>query len=319
MIAKKYGQTGSKQWMTSAMYERAQTLDNDTKEYINALNTLGAGELKNLAFSQGNIVLQVTNRKAMVNKYDVAIVKHTIDFSKATYSAAYNNFSQYVSENKDIESLEKNAQKFGLRVQERMDMYNSEHNVVGLRSTREAMKWIFDAKAGDVSPLYECGNNDHLLVIALTGVHPVGYRALENVKEQVKMEVIRDKKFEKAAEKLNGVKDIAAAKQKGAVIDSVRQITFSAPVFVASAGSSEPALSGAVSAVKQGQFAANIVKGNGGAYLFQVLSKKQREGVKMDEKQQAQQLKQQAQQAASRFMNELYLKAGVVDNRYLFF
>ena len=319
VIAKKYGQTGSKQWMTSAMYERAQTLDNDTKEYINALNTLGAGELKNLAFSQGNIVLQVTNRKAMVNKYDVAIVKHTIDFSKATYSAAYNNFSQYVSENKDIESLEKNAQKFGLRVQERMDMYNSEHNVVGLRSTREAMKWIFDAKAGDVSPLYECGNNDHLLVIALTGVHPVGYRALENVKEQVKMEVIRDKKFEKAAEKLKGVKDIAAAKQKGAVIDSVRQITFSAPVFVASAGSSEPALSGAVSAVKQGQFAANIVKGNGGAYLFQVLSKKQREGVKMDEKQQAQQLKQQAQQAASRFMNELYLKAGVVDNRYLFF
>ncbi len=319
VIAKKYGQTGSKQWMTSAMYERAQTLDNDTKEYINALNTLGAGELKNLAFSQGNIVLQVTNRKAMVNKYDVAIVKHTIDFSKATYSAAYNNFSQYVSENKDIESLEKNAQKFGLRVQERMDMYNSEHNVVGLRSTREAMKWIFDAKAGEVSPLYECGNNDHLLVIALTGVHPVGYRALDNVKDQVKMEVIRDKKFEKAAEKLKGVKDIAAAKQKGAVIDSVRQITFSAPVFVASAGSSEPALSGAVSAVKQGQFAANIVKGNGGAYLFQVLSKKQREGVKMDEKQQAQQLKQQAQQAASRFMNELYLKADVVDNRYLFF
>ena len=319
VIAKKYGQTGSKQWMTSAMYERAQTLDNDTKEYINALNTLGAGELKNLAFSQGNIVLQVTNRKAMVNKYDVAIVKHTIDFSKATYSAAYNNFSQYVSENKDIESLEKNAQKFGLRVQERQDMYNSEHNVVGLRSTREAMKWIFDAKAGEVSPLYECGNNDHLLVIALTKVHPVGYRTLDNVKDQVKMEVIRDKKFEKAAEKLNGVKDIAAAKQKGAVIDSVRQITFSAPVFVASAGASEPALSGAVSAVKQGQFAANIVKGNGGAYLFQVLSKKQREGVKMDEKQQAQQLKQQAQQAASRFMNELYLKADVVDNRYLFF
>ena len=30
-------------------------------------------------------------------------------------------------------------------------------------------------------------------------------------------------------------------------------------------------------------------------------------------------LKQQAMQAASRFMNELYLKAHVVDNRYLFF
>ena len=218
-----------------------------------------------------------------------------------------------------LEGLEKNAQKFGFRVQERNDLYSSEHNVAGLRATREAMKWIFDAKAGEVSPLYECGNNDHLLVIALTNVHPEGYRALESVKEQLKMEVIRDKKFEKAAAQLAGVKDIAAAKQKGAVVDSVRQITFSAPVFVQAAGASEPALSGAVAAAKQGQFSPAVIKGNGGAYLFQVLSKKQREGAKFDEKQQMQMLKQQAQQAAGRFMNEMYLKADVVDNRYLFF
>ena len=32
-----------------------------------------------------------------------------------------------------------------------------------------------------------------------------------------------------------------------------------------------------------------------------------------------QQLRQQASQAASRFIQELYLKANVVDNRYLFF
>ena len=318
-IAKKYGQTGEKQWMTSATYERAQTIDVDTKAYISALNTLDANEVKNLDFSQGNIVLQVTARKAMVTKYDVAVVKHTIDFSKSTYSAAYNNFSQYVSENNTLEGLEKNAQKFGFRVQERQDLYSSEHTVAGLRATRDAMKWIFDAKEGNVSPLYECGNNDHLLVIALTKVHPVGFRSLDDVKEQVKEQVIRDKKFDKAAEKLAGVKDIAAAKQKGAVIDSVRQITFSAPVFVQSAGASEPALSGAVAAVKQGAFSPAVVKGNGAAYLFQVLSKKQREGVKFDEKQQAQQLRQQAMQAASRFLNELYLKADVVDNRYLFF
>ena len=319
-IAKKYGQTGSKQWMTSAMYERAQTVDADTKTYIQTLNTLEAGQLKNLEFSQGNIVLQVTARKAFVTKYDVAVVKHTIDFSKQTYSDAYNKFSQYVSENNTIEGLEKNAAKFGFRVQERQDLYSSEHNVAGIRSTREAMKWIFDAKNNNVSPLYECGNNDHLLVIGLAAIHPEGYRELEgSVKEQVKQEVIRDKKFDKAAEKLAGVKDIAAAKAKGAVVDSVRQITFSAPVFVQSAGASEPALSGAVAGVKQGQFSPAVVKGNGAAYLFQVLSKKQREGAKFDEKQQAQQLRQMAMQAASRFMNELYLKAGVVDNRYLFF
>ena len=319
-LAKKYGQTGEKQWMTSAMYERMQTVDPDTKEYINALNTLGDGEMKNLSLSQVSIILQVTARKAFVTKYDVAAVKHTIDFSKATYSAAYNKFSQYVSENKTLESLEKNAQKFGFTVQERKDLSNNEHNVAGLRSTRETMKWIFDAKVNELSPLYECGNNDHLLVVALTNIHPQGYRDFESVKDELKSQVINDKKFEKAAEKLAGVKDMAAAKQKGAVVDSVRQITFAAPVFVQAAGASEPALSGAVSAVKQGQMSPAVVKGNGGAYLFQVLSKKLREGAKFDAKQQAQQVQQQAQQMVGRMaMNELYLKANVVDNRYLFF
>ena len=319
-LAKKYGQTGEKQWMTSAMYERMQTVDPDTKEYINALNTMGDGEMKNLSLSQVSIILQVTARKAFVTKYDVAAVKHTIDFSKATYSAAYNKFSQYVSENKTLESLEKNAQKFGFTVQERKDLANNEHNVAGLRSTRETMKWIFDAKVDELSPLYECGNNDHLLVVALTNIHPQGYRDFESVKDELKSQVINDKKFEKAAEKLAGVKDMAAAKQKGAVVDSVRQITFAAPVFVQAAGASEPALSGAVSAVKQGQMSPAVVKGNGGAYLFQVLSKKLREGAKFDAKQQAQQVQQQAQQMVGRMaMNELYLKANVVDNRYLFF
>ena len=320
-IAKKYGQTGEKQWLTSAQYERSQTIDADTKNYLNALNTLQVNELKNVEFTSGNIVVQVTDRKAMVNKFDVAIVKHTIDFSKGTYSEAYNKFSQYVSENKTLEGLEKNAQKFGFRVQERKDLYNSEHTVAGLRATREAMKWIFDGKAGDVSPLYECGNNDHLLVIALTGVHPEGYRDAndEQVKNNLKAEVVKDKKFQKLAEKLAGVKSIADAKAKGAVVDSVRQITFTAPVFVQAAGSSEPALSGAVAAVKAGQFSPAVVKGNGGAYLFQVLSKKQREGAKYDEKQQMQQMQQQATQAAGRFMYELVQKANVKDNRYLFF
>lgn len=318
-LAKKYNQPGASQWLTSAMYERETALDTDSKAYITAVTTAAPNEVKNVEFSGGNIVLQVLNRKAMVTKYDAAVIKHTIDFSKETYSAAYNKFSQYVSENKTIEGLEKNAQKFGFKVQERKDMVNSEHNVAGLRSTRETMKWIFDAKEGEVSPLYECGNNDHLMVVALTKIHPVGYRGLDVVQEEVKQEVIRDKKFAKAAEMLKGVNSLDAAKAKGAKIDSVRQITFSAPVFVQATGTSEPALSGAVAVAKAGQFSAAPIKGNGGAFLFKVLDKKQREGAKFDAKAEQAQLRQKAMQAAGRYLNELYMKANVVDNRYLFF
>jgi peptidyl-prolyl cis-trans isomerase D len=318
-IAKKYGQDGKKQWLTSAMYENSNTMDEESKNYLNSLQTLAVNDVKNLEFSQGNIVLQVTARKAMVDKYDVAVVKHTIDFSKQTYSDAYNKFSQYVSENKTLADLEKNAAKFGFKVLERNDMTNAEHFVAGLRGTREAMKWIFDASEGDVSPLYECGNNDNLLVVALTKVHPVGYRSLDALKDEIRQEVLRNKKFEQLQAKLAGVKTIADAQKAGAKIDSVRQVTFSAPVFVQATGSSEPALSGAVATVAQGQFSKVPVKGNGGAYVFQVLKKSAREGAKFDAKQQEQQLSYQAMQAAGRFMQELYNKANVVDNRYLFF
>ena len=318
-LAKKYGQSGENMWLTSAMYENSNSMDEESKNYLNAINALAVNDVKNLEFSQGNIILQVINRKAMVEKYDVAVIKHTIDFSKGTYSDAYNKFSQYVSENKTLADLEKNAAKFGFNVQERKDLFNSEHTVAGLRATRETMKWIFDAKEGEVSPLYECGNNDDLLVVALTGIHPVGYRSMETMKDVLRQEVLRDKKFEQIKAKLAGVADIAAAKAKGARIDSVNQVTFTAPVFVQATGASEPALSGAVAVTKQGAFSKAVVKGNGGAYLFQVVKKSERQGAKYDEKMVEQQLQQQAVQAAGRFLQELYQKANVVDNRYLFF
>jgi peptidyl-prolyl cis-trans isomerase D len=99
----------------------------------------------------------------------------------------------------------------------------------------------------------------------------------------------------------------------------VKQVTFAAPVFVQSTGASEPALSGAVAALAEGKFTPKPIKGNAGVYMFQVVSKKEREGAKFDAKEQEQMLRREAQQAASRFMQELYEKADVTDNRYLFF
>ena len=316
-IAKKYGQEGKAQWFTSAMYESAPTIDADTKKYIEAL-TQSEG-LKNVEVTQGNIILKVTARTALTTKYVAAIVKHTIDFSKATYSAAYNKFSQFVSESQTADALVNNAKKYGFKVSERADVANSEHNVAGVRSTRETMKWIFDAKAGEVSPLYECGDNDQLLVVALSGIHKEGYRDIASVKDMIKSEVIRDKKYEQIAAKLKGVNSVDAAKAKGAQVTTVSQVTFAAPAFIQATGASEPALSGAIAATKAGQFCPRVIKGNGGAYMFKVVKKAQRGGAKFDAKATEAQLRQQALQAASRFMNELYLKAEVKDNRYLFF
>lgn len=319
-IAKKYGQTGEKAWMTTRQYEFAQSMDKDNKAFINALNTQAVNATSQLQLGQGYVILQVCDRKAMIEKYTAAVIKKNVDFSQDTYRTAYNKFSSFVSANQTADEIVKNAAKSGYKVQDLKDITTATHYVANIHSTREALKWIFEAKEGSVSPMYECGNNDHLLVVVLDKINRIGFRGLDDpqVKEMVKAEVIKDKKAEMIEAKLNGVKNIAAAKSKGAKVSVVNQITFAAPVFVASAGAGEPALSGAVSATKKGAFSAHPVKGNAGVYLFLVTNKSNRP-VKFNEKAQEQKCRQKSMQYAGNFMNELYLNANVVDNRYLFF
>ena len=320
-LAKRYGQTGEKVWFTGQQYEMAPSMSQDNRTFINALLNGEVNATQNLALTQGNIILQVLDKKAFTTKTTAAVIKKIVDFSKATRSNAYNKFSEFVAKSSTVADLEKNAPKSGYQVQSLNDISTAEHYVGGIPGTHDALKWLFEAKQGEVSPLYECGNNDHLLVIALTAVHPQGYRSWDDaqVKEILKREVIKDKKAEKLMAKLKGVNSIAAAQAKGAKVSSVNQITFAAPAFVQATGSVEPALSGAVAGTAAGKFSKAPVKGNAGVYVFQVVKKSMRAGSKYDETLVMQQAAQANMQLVGNFMQDLILKAKVVDNRYLFF
>ena len=321
-LAKKYGQTGQKTWMTSREYESAPSMDADTRKYINTLNTAAVNALNNLEMTNGNVIVQVTGRTGMNTKYVAAVIKKTIDFSKDTYNAAYNKFSQFVSESQTLDDLQKNAAKYGYQVQDRQGVRNSEHYIAGIPATRDALKWTFEGKQGSVSPLYECGNNDHLLVVALNNINGKGYLSYEkneDLKNYLKSEVLKDKKAEKILADVKNVKNMADARNKGGQVVRVDQITFAAPAFVQETGASEPALSGAVAGTKKGAFCPRPIKGNAGIYFVQVLDQTRRADSKYDAKKYEQQAQQKALQRAGNFMQELIMKANITDNRYLFF
>ena len=319
-IAKKYNQTAAANWLTTRDYENSPSIDKDSKGYLEALNVMAPKEIRNIELTNGNLIVQVLDRKAMITKYNVAVIKKTIDFTKDTYGAAYNKFSQFVSESQTLDALEKNAAKYGYKLQERAEVRNSEHYIAGIQGTRDALKWVFDAKEGNVSPLYECGENDRLLVVALSDINPIGYRALtdKRVNDYLKEEVMKDKKAAVIEAKLKGVNSIEAAKAKGAKVSKVDQITYASPVFISETGASEPILSGAVAATEKGQFSKAPVKGNAGVYLFKVNDRKTRP-VKYDEKTFEYNEQQRLAQKVGNFMQDLFLKAHIVDNRYLFF
>jgi peptidyl-prolyl cis-trans isomerase D len=317
-VAKIYGQTGEATWVNAQSWEGSE-LDADNSKFINTLLNQPVNELANLNMGQANLILQVMNKKSMQTKYKVAVVKREVEFSKETYNAAYNKFSQFVAQNTTIDSMVKNAEESGYTLMPRTDLSSAEHYVGGVRSTREALKWIFAAKPGEVSPLYECGENDHLMVVALDKIHEAGYRDINSVAEMLRAEIRRDKKAEKIMEEMKKYNSIAQVKgMKDAVSDSVKHVTFSAPAYISVTRSSEPVI-GAVAAKTAANKVSAPIKGNGGVYMIQVYAK-EKGSEKFDAKQEEATLTNMAVRiAGNQLINDLYQKAKVVDQRYLFF
>ena len=315
-LAQKYGQTGEASWLTARNYEGA-ALDAENAKFINTLINGGIKELNNLQIGQANVILQVMDKKAMKDKYQVAIIKRPVEFSKEPYNKAYNDFSQFVAQNTTIDKIVANAEDNGYRLLERADFRSGEHYVGGVKGTRDALKWIFAAKEGEVSPLYECGENDHLMVVTLEKINPAGYRNINLVADMLRSEIIKDKKAEKIMAELNGADINKAKSAANAVSDTVKHITFAAPAYVSVTRASEPVL-GAFAGKTEVNKTTAPIKGNAGVYVMQVINK-DKSAETFDAKTEESNLENMAARYSSSFISDLYKKAEVKDDRYLYF
>lgn len=319
-LAKKYGQNGDTSWLTSAQYEGAQ-IDGDNLKFITTITNANVNELTNLPMGQANVILQVTNKKAVKDKYKVAVIKREVEFSKDTYNRAYNDFSQFIAANPTVEKMVANAEEAGYKLLDRENLYSYEHAIGGVRGTKEALRWVFDkAKPGEVSGLYECGESDHMLVVGLVGITPEGYRSLKQVQDQLRAEIIKDKKAEKIIADMKAANAVSLDQYKamnGAVSDSLKMVTFGAPAYVAALRSNEPLVGAYASVAEMNKLSAPI-KGNAGVYVLQMYAKDKLNET-FDAKEEEAKQTSMHERLAGRLMNDLYLKANVKDTRYLFF
>ncbi|MBQ7552800.1 MAG: SurA N-terminal domain-containing protein [Bacteroidaceae bacterium] len=316
-LAQKYGQTGEPVWITSANYEGAQ-VDGDNLRYINAITTLPQNQLTNLNLSQANVILEVVGKKNVQPKYKVAVVKRPVEFSKETYNKAYNDFSEFVAANNTYEKMVANAEDAGYRLYTQGEVQNSDHTIGSIRNTKDALKWVFEAKAGDASSLYECGESDRLMQVGVARINKVGYRPLALVQDEIKRELIREKKGEQLLAKAAGASLDQLKAMEGAVSDTIKRVSFSTPAYVAAVGASETVLSADAAVAKTGVASAPL-KGNAAVYVVQPYAQN-----KTNDNYDALVEKVMVQNnmvniARQAFGNDLYLKANVKDSRYLFF
>ena len=147
-----------------------------------------------------------------------------------------------------------------------------------------------------------------------------GYRPLAQVQDQLRAEIIRDKKAEKIMADMKAANATSFDQYKSmanAVSDSVKHVTFAAPAYVAALRSSEP-LVGAYASVADINKLSAPIKGNGGVFVLQVYAKDKLNET-FDAKAEEVTLENMHARLAARFMNDLYLKGDVKDKRYLFF
>lgn len=318
-LATKYNQTGTSLWLSSANYQNAQ-LDNDNFKYISSIVNLGVKELINVEIGMANVIIQVVNKKNMVDKYKIAVVKRTNDFSKETYNKAYNDFSQFIAANGTLDKVVENAEDAGYRLLERRDLRNSEHTIGSVKGTKDALRWAFTAKPGEVSGLYEAGDSDRLLVVALEGINKAGYRSLEDVQYQLREEVVKDKKAALIMADMKAANATALSQytaMNNAVSDTIKHVTFSAPAYVQVLRSSEP-LVGAYASVAELNKVSSPIKGTNGVFVLEAFAKENlSDSFSVEEEKTT--LKTMHERMASRFLADLYQKAKVKDNRYLFF
>ena len=318
-LATKYGQPSEPAWIATANIEGAG-ITGDNATYLNTLFGMKKNELKQLSLAGGELIIQVVDTKNPIEKYTAAIIKRPAYFSNETYAEAYNKLSAFVADNQTLEDIEANAEEAGFRLYPVNEVSNAAHTIGGVQGTREALRWVFGAKKGEVSQIFEAGENDHLMVVAVSDIHKAGYRPVDQFTEMFRMQAIADKKADKILADVKGVKTMQEALAlNGVKSDTLRRVSFSSPTYVSKVPASEPALSGAAATLEEGTLSAPI-KGNGGIYFIQVL-KKNNGVAKYDAAAEQKTLEATATRNinSNTILNELYLQGDIEDNRYLFF
>lgn len=324
-LAKKYGQSSDSVWVTSAQYESFGMQD-ETASYLSQLYKIGAHSAQVISNDQGAAVVQVLDRKKMETKYNVAVVKCPLNFSKKTYEDELSRFNRFLSQNKDMAAIEKNAAKSGYMVTD-LPGYSPMQNLIASRiggsGAKDCVRWIFDeAKAGDVSKLYECGRNgDHLVVVCVSATNDKGYLPWDNkqVKDFLTQVVKQQKKAEKAMAMAKNVKTTTdMQKLKGAVMASLTNQTMAGYPMVNGVNVPEPKLAGTIAKTNVNKFS-SLVQGAGAVYILKVTGQSKTADKFNAQAEMAQVAQANGQRAYQSTFSYLMLhKAKMSDRRYEF-
>lgn len=218
-----------------------------------------------IAQGMGELTYEVMEVSAATPKVKLAILSRSVTPSSKTYSTIYNNAKQFIVANPTLEAMETAAQEAGMAVIPQYNLTATTDKVGQLKSSRPIVRWAFEAKEGQVSDVFECGQQ--FIIAALAEVNDSEYRSLESVRAELTYEATNNAKAAYIKEQLNGVETLAAAAEVlGQSIQSVERVSL-ADTRLGNAGM-EPSVIGTAIALGENKLSQPI-QGNMGVFLIQ--------------------------------------------------
>ena len=177
-----------------------------------------------VAQGMGEQTYEVMEVSKSTPKVKLAILAREVTPSSKTYSAIYNQAKQFIVNNNNAEALEAAAQEEGIAVVPQYNLTATTDKVGQLKASRPIVRWAFEAKEGQVSDVFECGQQ--FVVAALTEVNDGEYRPLDDVRAELTFEARNNAKADYIANKLKGFESLESAAQiMGQPVQSVERVS----------------------------------------------------------------------------------------------
>ena len=177
---------------------------------------------------------------------------------------AWKAASAFALENTDTASFRKAAQEKGIVYTPVDELRADAHYVPGLQDASAVVSWVNHAKLGD-KPSEPLSADESYVVALLTGIREEGEPRLEDVREAMTREVIKEKKAAALVEKMTGKTDLnALAQELGVSVQSASEMALNS--YSIPGGFSDPEVIGAIFALQNGQTSAPL-KGDMAAYV----------------------------------------------------
>ena len=267
----------------------------------------------NVAAGLGEQTFEIMDVSKATPKVKLAILERKVTPSSRTYSVLYNEAKQFVVNNQTEDLFRGAAAEAGMNLQPAYALNKNTDKVADLKSSRPIVRWAFEAKEGQVSDVFECG--DKFVVALLTEISEDEYRPMKDVQGELTLKATNRKKAALISKEMEGLGSLEEAAQKfNTTVQNAEAVTLSS--YRLGNGGSEPAVIGKALAINANTLS-RPVEGRNGVYMLVASDKKTAE-AEFNEQTEVQQLNNRYAYLPYQLINMVEEKSEVVDNRYNF-